>query len=190
MSLISIIATENFITVMSDGLVVDIETGVEIEQRYKKFKKISENQFIALGGDKGLAERTLEIIGYGKEEQDLASIVNPIREQLIKEIPPSKASSQIALGGIEDGQMVIYSFNNDPDREVMIQKPNGNIPVYTFISSSKSTMNLDEEIQKKFRPNKHNTPTQTLKLQEEINTLVAKVDPSVNRITFKLTIKK
>lgn len=40
MSFISIVAREAFITIVTDGLVKNMEIGQEVDQHYKKFKKL------------------------------------------------------------------------------------------------------------------------------------------------------
>ncbi|OAK72694.1 hypothetical protein [Lederbergia galactosidilytica] len=190
MSFVSVIATKKFITVMSDGLAINTETGEEIDQRYKKFHRISKKQFIAFAGNSGLAEEAVRIVGYNNEERDLASIAVSIREQLIKKVPPNIASCQLILGGLEKRKFVIYSFNNDPNRELLFQEPIGDDPVYSFLSDSSNGLNLDKEINKIYPKYGFNTPTKTLKIQKELNNVVADVDPSVNKITFNLTIRK
>lgn len=190
MSFVSVIAMEHFITVMSDGLVVNLETGEEIQQRYKKFKKISENQFIAFGGNKGLTEHTVNIIGYQKEQRNLYEISNSIRDQIIDEISPETGSCQIIIGGVENEEIVFYSFNNDKGQELLIKKPQGRNGEYSFLSSSKNGLDLDKEMKKIYSKYGFNTPTKALKIQKELNDLVSKHDASVNRVTFNLTIRK
>lgn len=190
MSFVSVIAKENFITVMSDGLVYNSITGEELEQGYKKFRKISENQFIAFGGSKDLAEEVIKQIGYQQKERNLSSLAIPIREQLIKNIPPNEASCQLVLGGIEGRETIIYSFNNDIEQDLLIKKPRGGDVEYSFLSYSKNELDLDKEIKKIYPKYGLSTPTRTLKVQKALNDVVANVDPSVNRITFNLTIRK
>jgi len=189
MSFVSVIATEKFITVMSDGLVYNMITDEEIEQRYQKFRKISENQFIAFGGDRGLAEKVVEDIGYQNEERELLPIAASIRETLIKEVSPQVASCQVILGGIEKNEIVFYSFNNDEKQELLMKKPKGIDGEYSFLGSRENGLDLDKEMGKIYSKYGFKTPTKALKVQKELNDVVSKVDPSVNRITFNLTIR-
>ncbi|WP_332632038.1 hypothetical protein [Halalkalibacter flavus] len=190
MSLVSVLARENFITVVSDGLVVNLETGEEIHQSYKKFRKISEKQFVAFGGNQGLGERVVEVLGYQESERDLLECAKKIRGDLINEIPIEKASCQVVLGGVEKGSIVFYAFNNNHNQDLLIKRPTNHILEYTFLSSRNSSINLDEIIQRIGNRIGYNTPTKTIKIQKQLNDEVAKTDPSVNKITFNLTIRK
>ncbi|EJR61717.1 hypothetical protein IIO_02625 [Bacillus cereus VD115] len=56
MSFVSVIQTEKFLTVVSDGQVTNESDKAITQKDYKKFKKISPNQYIAFAGSKGWCE--------------------------------------------------------------------------------------------------------------------------------------
>lgn len=189
MSFISVFGMKNFVTVMSDGLVVDLETYEEKDQRYQKFRKISPYQFVAVGGNQGVAEKVFNDLGYEKMERQLKDLANSLRDTLIRELPPELALCQVAIGGVENGRIIVYSFNNKADQQMLVLQPSSTDPVYTFLSSSENKMDLDREINQLFRIYKPKTATAALKMQEVLNSKVANKDKTVNKITFKLAIK-
>ena len=190
MSFVSIIARKNFVTVVSDGLVVDLITGEEKEQEFKKFEKISRKQFVAFSGNKGLGEKVVDFLGFESEERDIFLLAKVIREKLIKDIDPKDAFCQVVLGGIEKNSVVLYAFNNHENQKMQPQKPTGDQIGYFFLTSSNHKLNLDDEISKILETNDLKTPAKSLKCQKELNNIVAKVDSSVNTMTFNLIIKK
>jgi hypothetical protein len=190
MSFISVFAKENFMTVVSDGLVVNINTGEELERNYKKFRKISENQFVAFGGNKGIAEMVAEEIGYQNHELDLHEVALNLRERLIQEVKPEKANILLAVGGIQGGEIICYSFSNDPNQELKTQVPKGDTIEYVFLSTDQAELGLIQQAQLLAQRYGHRSPTKTKKIQKELNDFVAQKDKTVNRVTFDLTIKK
>lgn len=190
MSFVSVFAMENFITVMSDGLVTNEESKTLADQRFKKFKKISPNQFVAVAGNQGVAQAIFDLFESQSSEYDLWELTNTIRDQILKEITIDKANCLVVLGGIRNNEIIAYSFSNDPNKEINKLQPKGNDSTYMCLSSDLNEIDPFEEMEKLLRRAKPKTPSAALKIQEELNTLIATYDSSVNRITFKMAIKK
>lgn len=190
MSFVSVFAKEDFITVVSDGLVVNLNTGEEVERNYKKFRKISENQFVAFGGNKGVAEMITEEIGFADHELNLLDISSNLRERLIRELAPEQANISLAIGGIQNEKIIFYSFNNNPTQEMLTHVPKGDGIEYVFLHGEQAQLGLTRQAQLLAERYGHRSPTKTKKIQKELNDFVAKKDKTVNRVTFDLTIKK
>lgn len=190
MSFISVIAKERFITVVSDGLVVDIATNKELEQDYQKFKKISPKQFIAYGGNRLMAETIVQTINYENTERDLLVLSNDIRRSLLKYFKPKFGSCQMAVGGIENDEIVLYSFSNNESQELVIDKPKGSNLAYSFLHGHNIGVNPAHELKKLNLTTEILKPINALKLQKDLNDIVASNDPTVNKVHFGLTIIK
>lgn len=190
MSFVSVFAMENFITVMSDGLVYDMNSKQEIEQRYQKFKMISPKQFIAYGGNRFMTEIIVNSIEYTDDEKDMLGLANTVRDSLVEHLKPDIAHCQIIIGGIENNEIAFYALNNKDEQEILIHKPTGSNISYGFAYSSESGIDPDGETQRLYPYYKSKSPTGLLKLQKALNDLIAEKDISVNRITFNKAIRK
>lgn len=97
-----------------------------------------------------------------------------------------------AVGGIDkEGSIEFYTMNNDPKDEFKSFSPIGDTISYAFLSSS--VVN-DEIVYNTFienlRQTGFNTSNKCLKAQKMLNSFVETIDPTVNKRTFELTIKK
>ncbi|MFP3322061.1 hypothetical protein R0K05_03100 [Planococcus sp. SIMBA_160] len=189
MSFVSVFGMKDFVTVMSDGLAVDIKTGEVKDHKFQKFKKISPKQFVAVTGNKGVGEKIFDDMGYEDSERSLEKIARELRETLIKELPYDLAKMQIAIGGVENDRIIIYSFDNNENKDLKILEPVGIDPVYTCMASSQCEIDFDQEMNHLYNAFRVKSATSALKLQETLNTKVASTDPTVNKFIFKLTIK-
>jgi hypothetical protein len=195
MSFVSIVATKDFVTVVSDGLAINLETGEVIENRYKKFFKISEKQFIAFAGNKGIADHIKEIINYKKEGYNLFQLISALYWQITREIPFERARVLVAVGGVnENGEIEFHTFINKPGETINSYRPKNDEITYSFLESKFIDEGKHQIIENKFieylSVNGYNTPYKVLRSQVQLNKLVCGMDPSVNNITFELYIRK
>ncbi|MFP3345806.1 hypothetical protein R0J87_25310, partial [Halomonas sp. SIMBA_159] len=75
-------------------------------------------QFVAVTGNQGVGEKIFDDMGYEDSERSLEKIARELRETLIKELPYDLAKMQIAIGGVENDRIIIYSFDNNENKDL------------------------------------------------------------------------
>lgn len=191
MSFVSVIAREDFITVVSDGQVTrDSEV---IQNSYKKFTKISNKQFVAYTGIKEICEALVNEIEYkGNELHDLNHIAMELNEK-IKVFPYDTLTVMFIVGGIDEtGNIEFHTLNNDPSEKLRSFYPVNDDLNYGFLSNGKleGKINLTVNLIEHFKTTGFNTPNKCIRAQKLLNSDVEKIDETVNNVTFDLTIKK
>ncbi|MGE7874801.1 hypothetical protein [Bacillus paramycoides] len=194
MSFVSIIQTEKFITVVTDGQVTSATDKTILQKNYKKFKKISPNQYIAFAGSKGWCEILLDLLPFKEQGYDLEGIVPEIKE-FISKVPSELGRFLISIGGAnENGQLVIYKLSNHEGTDIERFQATGDDVSFTFLHNGSAEErlggDLTEVLIQLIREIGYNTPNKTIRVQKRLNDFVANVDDSVNKITFDLTIKQ
>lgn len=189
MSFISVYAMENFITVMSDGLVINLEENIIGDENYKKFKMISPKQFMAFGGTHELGKIIKKWVGYSEEERDLFALTHKFRDLAINSPYREKQKCQLIFAGIEKGQIIFYSFNNNPNQEILSEAPKGERQTYTMLSSKHSKVKPVDEMERLIRLYDPKTAESALELQEKLNRIIAENDITVNNVVFKTSIE-
>lgn len=191
MSFVSIIASPNFITVMSDGQVT--RDGVVIKDDYPKFKKISPKQFIAYTGVKEYCEEIVNQVPYTPKMYNLADITNQI-ERVVIDPNLVKHKLHFGIGGVDVNEdVVFYTVENQKERIVNYFKPKNIDDInYAFFESGHANIqiNLSIKLIEYLRTTGFNTPSKCLKAQKLLNDFVASKDETVNNKTFYLSIKK
>ncbi|HHK5546045.1 TPA: hypothetical protein ACQUHN_002470 [Bacillus thuringiensis] len=180
MSFISIALTENRLSVVSDGMVSREENGDfrEIQSDYKKFKKISEKQFIAFTGTLEICEKIADMYSYKEEGYDLSIISKEIQEILVH-IPREFHRIQFAVGGVQDACVVAYTMLNDGEKPKDYKPVGGDLTLVRFPSNK-----LSEQIISQLFDTFVNFYRQTgneLEAQCLLNEFVADNDPTVNK---------
>lgn len=191
MSFVSVIAKEDFITVVSDGQVT--RNSEAIQNNYKKFTKISNKQFIAYTGIKEFCEGLVSEIKYkGNEIHNLNKIALDL-DKKIKVIPYETYTVMFIVGGIgKSGNIEFYTLNNNYSENLRYFNPKNDSLNYGFLhnGSLSSKINLENKLVEHLRITGFNTPNKCIKAQKLLNKDIAQIDPTVNNVTFDLTIKK
>lgn len=197
MSFISIVATKNYVNVVSDGLVLrKSENGelIRIQEDFQKFMKISENQFVAFGGNHGIFEKVKETIPYNPNSYDL----NELSEMLFSkssEVTPEEASIMMAVGGLdkEYKRIEFFTFSNKGNH-IQHYRPNNEEVAYSFIISNyiddEKLGEIDRMFMKLVRLHGYKKISKINKVQKDLSLIVSNMDPSVNKVTFNLSITK
>lgn len=137
MSFISVLAKEEYLTIMSDGQVTK-ENGDILFNNFQKFKMVNENQFIAITGDYENAVHLFGKIEYSSIPYPLNYVVESVKEEVINKRLPNNKINSIIIGGIDlYGEIVIYKLIVEAEK-YNIDKPlkpkNGEI-VMSFLTS-------------------------------------------------------
>ncbi|OOR57485.1 hypothetical protein BGP34_13470 [Bacillus mycoides] len=194
MSFVSVIQTEKFITVVTDGQVTSNTDKTIIQKDFKKFKKISPKQYIAFAGSKGHCEILLELFPYKEEGYLLGQLAMEIKGAISK-LPSEIGRVLLSIGGLnENSHLVMYKVSNHEGTEIEEYKATGDNLNYMFLHNGSAEEKLSGDLEKilldNIRSIGYNTANKALRVQKQLNNDVADVDDSVNKITFNLTIKK
>lgn len=194
MSFVSVIQTEKFITVVSDGQVTNESDKTIIQKDYKKFKKISPNQYIAFAGSRGWCELLLEDLPFNEKGYNLEQIVLGMKESISK-LPFELGKMLLSVGGVNaDGKLVAYKLSNHEGSEIESFQASGDDISYTFLYNGSAEDRLGGDLEKVLldciREIGYNTPNKAIRIQKKLNNYIADVDDGVNKITFNLTIKQ
>jgi hypothetical protein len=198
LSFVSIVARNNFIIVMSDGLEsCEAPDGTMIRKRedIKKYIKIGSKQFLAFTGVKNIFDLISSEIVYKENGYHLLELAESYQEK-INSIPSSTAKIMISIGGVNENQEIqLITLSNRPNKIDWSNK----IPASEEISSSlmeSSYINKEnhEKIQSKLyellKKYGYNTPNKVEKAQRDLNMFVERIDPSVNRKISSWSIKQ
>lgn len=192
MSFVSIVVTRNLINVMSDGKVTGIN-GESSMNEYKKFKQISQKQFIAFAGDKESSELIVDQVEYTKKN---IYNLNDIASQISNVIITSKVSVPMAIGGLDiDGLLRVYIVSSPSGKIQKLENNSLDGLSYKFLTSPYIVNTIKQnEMENTFvnflKNTGYNTANECQNAQKRINDFIADLDNSVNKKTFDLTIRK
>lgn len=189
MSFISVIAKENFITVMSDSGSNGSEHTPQPEEH---MVKVGESEFVATaGGDREARETiTKHVSGLLKEGTPYESILVVL--QMTLDVFSEKGKSVMtAFGGVNhegDIEVCTYDPNSRAERHL---KPRGSEIAYFFLAEGAGKYgNLYELLQSYWKESGTETPSAMIQSQKLLNRYVASKDEDVSLSTVKLVLKK
>ncbi|MCG3089142.1 hypothetical protein [Sporosarcina cyprini] len=190
MSFVSVIATNSYITVVSDGKVTGRD-GETLETDYQKSRKISDKQFIAVTGDRDMADQIFGIATYKEEPYNLLNASIDLRKKLINAMRNQPRVVLVVIGGVNEwGKIVYYYFTSKPEQQMIRGLP-GDKHEKGFLSSDKVNPNKIEEKFDEFIDSVGiKTPHESLEVQRKLNDFVAGIDETVNENKFELIIEK
>ncbi|MCY8310016.1 hypothetical protein [Bacillus vallismortis] len=189
MSLVSIIARENFITVMTDGRVTS--EGEAIQEDYKKFIQLNKDMFFAFAGSKEPCEFVARWAKDYFKQYGLNKLASAINGFVLNN-NLNKYKILAGFGGVDSKRVKLFTYSS------LENKLNEFIPEgyhdikYAFLynsSTENNDLNLTEILTNGLRKHGFNTSNKCLKAQKELNEMVASKEFGVNNITFDLTIK-
>ncbi|MED4162488.1 hypothetical protein [Halalkalibacterium halodurans] len=190
MSFVSVVACQSFITVMSDGLVKDLETGKVLDTKYPKHKKISSKQFIAYSGIKEYCEHITDHFSFTDDMYNLSEIANQIF-QIINVGDFSRHNLHFSVGGVDiNGEIAFYTIKNKNGEGVRQYRPTNNALQCAFHESGqfKKKISLLDKLTEYLRKTEPIDSKKCLMAQKRLNDLVAMHDPTVNKKTFSIEI--
>lgn len=193
MSFISAIASQDFITVVSDGQVT--YEGKVIKEDYKKFRKINNDQFIAYAGAKEICEKFAEHLKFSASQRyDLKLVAEDLFSTIKSITPYERFKTSFIIGGIsENNEIEFYTLSNNPlEEKVKSYLSHGDGVSYGFLSNEENEdkINLENTLISHLSKTGFNTPNKCIRAQKMLNADVEKIDPTVNRRTFELIIRK
>lgn len=192
MSFVSVVATEGFVTIMSDGRVKKVGSGEIIQEDYQKFIRVQNDKaFIAFAGIKELCEAIAINIKKTIEEGMSFDKIQKILKLTITQIIPSELTVMFAFGGLNhSNEIEFYSYNSKYKKELHF-KPVDDQIAYAFLNNSSAS---EDEFNNKFinilRETGFSSPSSTIQAQKLLNEFVVTKDNTVNNKTFRMSIKK
>lgn len=198
MSFVSIIATENFATITSDGRVIErTESGEIIKkaERTPSFIKISGKQVVACTGNPALLRQMEETFPFKKSGTYLLRNRMNTFEAQVKQVPYEVEDVLLATVEINgSGSIECWMVSNQPGQAGQRLQPKEGKIVTIFMAGRHINEEKIKKIMEKFSElsNQYgrNTANKILNAQKELNRFVADIDLSVNKHTFSLTLKK
>jgi len=192
MSFVSVLANTEVITLVSDGRVSD-QLGNSTQENYKKFKKISDKQFIAFAGSKQPCEAIIEQIDFSDNMYDLSQVSKEIYRAIKENEELKKFNLLFIVGGINQYNEIEFYGINANDHQLEQYKPSYETEFkYAFLHNGDDNVDLDIESKIVELKQRHGTSSinKLLRIQKDLNNYVAEHDPSVNKITHELKLRK
>ncbi|MFJ7918100.1 MULTISPECIES: hypothetical protein [unclassified Lysinibacillus] len=184
MSFISVVAMENFVTVVADGRQINSETKEVISEDFLKVRGINDKQFIACTGNVGVAEDLFSKFS-GDLFYDLKNNAELIRDELVKKIDLKLAKCQVVLGGRSHlNEIALYTFSNDPSLTVVEYKPKASELSCITLSSDEllnKGFDANDTFEKIYRDRNIQSIEDVIRVQVELNDIVSDLDISVNK---------
>ena len=143
MSLVLIVAMEDFVIFMSDGRVTQNRTskGVEIlKEDFKKLVKLNTNVCIGFAGSKGPCEEVLKTLSdYNRDSMNIDTVFEVLYEKarsvyskyLISGI---QIKLLMVIGGEQCGEFKFKTFSSNDNFEVLNYNPQGTDLNYAMLS--------------------------------------------------------
>lgn len=189
MSFVSIIATENFLNIVSDGRVTG-ENKVVLQEDYRKFISPTRDFFVAYAGNKEPCEAFVYESGLlSPNLTDMNTFTSTIAEKLQSE-KYRGFKILLAFGG-KVGDCISFATFSTLEPKIQFFTPKNDDICYTFLNNSSAvTVELETKLIEALRCTGYDTPEKTIEAQTILNNFVAGMDDSVNCNTFPLTISR
>ena len=191
MSFVSIIARENFISVMSDGRVM---YGNEIIQEdYQKFIKINDQSFVAFAGSKEICEIFIEEVRTIVNQN--SNIINYLHSLVGRfnqlSLNNHGLKVMLGIGGINSNQEIEFHTINSIDNQILNFSPKGEMISYAFLNNTKYDDSvLVNKLIETLGQTGFGVVKEVKKAQKILNDFVAATDQTVNDTTYHVGIEK
>ncbi|WP_274307509.1 hypothetical protein [Solibacillus daqui] len=187
MTLISFIATDKFISFMSDGRVSEVETNNSVRENYRKVIKVN-NAILAVGGNYNVSQILLVSINKFDTRNARA-----LAHSMFKELGNGKVKNEmnILIGGLdEDGNIYYSGFSQDSTELTDYYPMNGLVTRLATESGESVEITNFDRLDQLIGDLQEVTLIQAKTIQEELNALVSIVDKTVGEKTFHEYIQK
>lgn len=194
MSFVSVLARENFLTVVSDGRVQGPDL-LPMQEDYRKFIQVDSGFFVAFAGHKEPCERFIDKSGLSRTSSRDLGLVSQRTKNLLLTHPYKNSKILLAFGGLNTLGEIEFATFSTLEPEIRFFQPRGDDLSYAFLNnSSLKTTNLAGRLEKYLLlagiGKGIESPDQLINAQVMLNNFVANLDSSVNTTTFTLSIQK
>lgn len=183
MSLLSLIATNTFISFMSDGRVYDHENNEVIDESFKKIFKVNNKVIYAVGGNFNAAKVLEEHIHHfdGSNARSFA-------HSLFNELGNGKVHKElhIFIGGTDEKNQIYYSgFSQNSTALIEIQPKPLEIRFACNETGENQNINYFDLFDEIVNQNKNYINIEKAKMiQNQLNNRISTIDKTVNTKTF------
>lgn len=192
MSNVTIVSEEDFITVVSDGLVTNLhEINRNPQKNYQKFKRFGENNFIAYVGHLEMMELISDSLVKNYKGQRFDSVMNQVKSLILTSDLKEGVDANIAIGGFnENREAEIYVYSTKDDSLVKKSGYGRDTQIIHFYGPETDNKKSSEKMKELVSENNPKSPTEWVKVQKKLNSFVAQMDSTVNDVTFSLILEK
>lgn len=187
MTLISFIATDKFISFMSDGRVNKVNTKESVCENYKKIIKVN-NAILAVGGNHKVSEFLLDNVNKFNTRNARA-----LAHSMFKELGNGKVKKEmnILIGGLDENRNIYYSgFSHNSTKLTDYYPMSGLVTRLATESGEVVELSNSGRLDQLIGNLQEVSLTQAKTIQEELNALVSVVDNTVGKKTFHEYVQK
>lgn len=192
MSFVSVIANSEVITLVTDGRVTNVEDRTTLEENYKKYVKISRNQFIGYAGAKETCESVVNQLVYSDTSvYDLKQVSENIFEVICNDERLVNHDLLFVVGGLNPAGRIEFHTINRRENEFKSYNPESKDDFnYAYLYTSKTELDVENKLHELAGRIGTNSVNKRIRIQKELNNFIADHDNEVNKITFELRIRK
>jgi hypothetical protein len=198
MSLVSIIATEKALSVLSDGRA--IRDGVIVQENFQKFEVLGNGTgFVAITGWKEAGEALIQLAKHWLSQGDSYQVVaQKLQEEILQRVPYTTIASNIvnmSIGGLSEEQIGYFNVSNKyrSVEDVISHTPTGEQGTYSLLSSTvieQKGIDLSPVFAQCLQLKGFRTAEEMKEAQILLNNYVADIDYTVNKTTFHFSVEK
>ncbi|WP_121609132.1 hypothetical protein [Mesobacillus foraminis] len=185
MSLVSIIATDKFISLVTDG---QVSSGYcSFGEGLPKYRDIIAGEsFVAFTGNmKTCLNVAVAAQSYYKEMQSLKRVAETIQHNLSRAIGAGEV--EVVIGGVEDGICQYHVFLNK--RQVVSHYPSEGECLF-YVNEVQSQLNTNQAMGYRLGRLKEKTLNKIQSVQTDLHKHISTFEPTVNNEQFSLIIEK
>lgn len=195
MTLITLVAKENFASLLTDGRLYDSEKEMAVDENYCKYTKLDKNVVIAGAGGHDHIKQIIKISQQlYKKNHNLYRLSQSIKNQLINDVPREKYPQikvNLVLAGLNSNQEITTcTIDNVKDNPLSFYKPKSKDIVTVITTDEGDNDKAFEELESLFYKYKSNSPDTFLLAQKEYNELIATKNITVNSKHYHCLIEK
>lgn len=193
MSFVSMLATDQFISFMSDGRVTDANNNAIVDENFHKVHRINEHTVIAITGSKSVSDtviKNLDKFNHAKISTFAVSLLEGL--QTIPNLP----LAFFIIGGIDEKGEIAYTRFESNSKVIQVNTlPLGAIDGQILFNGEDLSFDPNAMFRSKIlnlrNAGTNINPLAALKIQSELNNEVALQDFTVNTNVFsELVLKK
>jgi len=184
LSFVSIIATVNYVSVMSDGRITGDDNGI-LDEKHQKVLRLNENLIIAYTGRIEGINIFLHGLGEIKKDDDWTQIASDSYEKLINSPLKRHKMAFVFAGKNQHGEIEFCTFSTFGHPFSTMKSVENNEFCHAILVGP-YTRGLDTEdiIRKAITEGKCSRLEQVIELQKQLNDYVATLDSTVNTVKF------
>ncbi|GGL62217.1 hypothetical protein [Sporolactobacillus putidus] len=196
MSFVSIVASDNMASVVSDGLLVDLSGNGEpaiLPGKKPSMIRISSRQILACTGSAAVLKSLRKAFPYQENAWSINESRMHILEQLVREVPFEKQEVLLAL--VDAGGMMTCSmFSNEPGEKWHVLRPEGERLATMFLAGREINETKIKQVSEEFGRLIHlygkDSTDHIFAAQRELIHFVSETDPLVGGQIFHQNITR